>query len=159
MTVVEGKRVTLYVYRDDVPIKTVCATNLTKRIEAEKINITTVDSDRENEYIGGSTDAEIGLEGIRTLDETGSWQADDFEDLIGEVVHILISYDNALGDRVTYNGYALITSVDDNNGASDFSSYSISMVRSGAWTKTKIYNALLDSDGNPVFDSDGNLIR
>lgn len=157
---VRGKDVSLYVYEGATPVLTVCATNLTKTTTAERINVTTVDSDRENEYIGGSTESEITLDGVRTLDIVGSWQAEDFEDNIGEVLRIIIIYTNQYGDILSYDGNVVVTDVSDNNGASEFSTYSIQMVRSGPWTKLKTYeNALVDSNGDFILDSNGDIIR
>jgi hypothetical protein len=157
---IEGRNVRLYVYRSGVPALAVCATNVSKTLSVEQINITTVDSGRENEYIGGSTDSELTLDGVRTLDEITSWQADDFEDQIGEVLRVILIYTNFYGDVLSYDGNVLITGVDDSNPAAEFSTYSISMIRSGAWTKLKSFDSILvDGLGNPILDGNGDLIR
>lgn len=158
MTVVLGRDVHLYVYRDAVAVLTVCATNLTKRETAEQINITTIDSGRENEYIGGATDSDLSLEGLITLDELPKQQYEDFE--VGENYDVLMTYTNSWGDRLAINGNVLVTGIDDNNGAADFSNYTISMIRNGAWTKVKTFdNILVDGPGNPILDGNGDLIR
>jgi predicted secreted protein len=135
MIKVKGKDVNLYIYRSGSPILAVCATNISKKTNAERINITTVDSGRENEYIGGSTDSELTLEGVRTLDEPGSWQADDFEEMIGEVIRVLLIYTDTAGNNVIYDGNTLIADVDDSNNVSEYSTFSVTLVRNGVWTK------------------------
>jgi predicted secreted protein len=161
MITVLGKDVTLYVYRGGSPALTVCATNLTRRGSVEPLNITTVDSGRENEYIGGSTDSEVTLSGVRTLANTSDWQIDDFE--IGEIERIIIIYLDSAGNSVSYDGNVLITGIEDENGAADFSTYSVTMLRSGAWTK--LYNVvvgdlhyLVDGNGDYILDSNGDYI-
>ena len=157
MTIVLGKDVNLYVYVGGVPKLTVCATNLSRRRTAGTVSRLVRGAGRSRLYSSTIKDETLTLDGLVTIDETSKFQYDDFNE--GDALHVLMTYTNSFGDRISNDGNVLITGIDDTNGATDFSSYSISMVRSGAWTKTKIYNALLDSDGNPVFDSDGNLIR
>src|SRR4051812_39314737 len=111
MTTVLGRNVHYYIYRSGVPTLTVCATNISRRESVETINTTTIDSGRENEYIGGSTDSELVLDGVRTLSLTTNWQADDWE--IGEVYRVILIYMDALGNSVSYDGNVLITGIDD----------------------------------------------
>jgi hypothetical protein len=154
---VEGRNVKLYVYRSGVPVLTVCATNVTRRETVETINITTVDSGRENEYIGGATDAEITLEGVRTISQLADFQVSDFE--VGDVYRIIIIYTDASGSTLSYDGNVLITGIDDSNGAGEFSTYTVSMLRSGPWLKLfNVSGILVDGFGNPILDGEGNYI-
>jgi hypothetical protein len=160
MITVKGKDVTLYVYRGGSPTPAVCATNVSRRETVETLNVTTIDSGRENEYRGGSTDSEATLTGVRTLGSS-NWQIDDFE--IGNIERIIIVYLDSAGNSVSYDGNVLITGVDDDNGASDFSTYTVTMLRSGAWTK--LYNVvvgdlhyLVDGNGDYILDSNGDYI-
>jgi hypothetical protein len=157
--ITKGKEVNLYVRRDDEWVLTACATSSSKDESAEEINITTADSERENEYIGGSKDATIGLEGVITLDEITRWQWKDFVDNVGNVIRILLTYDNGFGDRYSYDANVLVTNVSDVANVADFATFSIGMKRSGAATTTQLFDALQDSDGEYILDSDGNLIR
>lgn len=161
MTTVLGKDVTIYVYRGGSPAMGVCATNVSRRESVETINTTTIDSGRENEYIGGSTDSEIVLDGVRTLNRNSDWQVDDFE--IGEIERIIIIYLDTFGNSVSYDGNVLITGIDDSNPAGEFSTYTVTMLRSGAWTK--LYNVvvgdehyLVDGNGDYILDSNGDYI-
>jgi predicted secreted protein len=161
MITVLGKDVTLYVYRSGSPALTVCATNLSRRESVETLNITTIDSGRANEYVGGSTDSEVTLSGVRTLANVSDWQIDDFE--IGNTERIIIIYLDSAGNSVSYDGNVLITGVEDDNGAADFSTYTVTMLRSGAWTK--LYNVvvgdlhyLVDGNGDYILDSNGDYI-
>jgi hypothetical protein len=154
---VEGRNAKLYVYRDSAAVLTVCATNVTRRETAETINITTVDSGRENEYIGGATDAEITLEGVRTINQPVDWQVDDFQ--IGESHHIILVYEDAGGNALSYDLNVLITEISDSNGAGEFSTYSVSMIRSGPWIRLfNVGGVLKDQYGNPITDQYGNYI-
>jgi hypothetical protein len=163
MTTVLGRNVHLYVYESGVPTLTVCGTNVSRReILSDKINITTVDSGRENEYgSGGSTDSELVLDGVRTLSLTTNWQADDWE--IGEVYRVILIYMDALGNSVSYDGNVLITGIDDSNPADNHSTYSVTMLRSGSWTKLSNVPvgesfALVDSNGDYILDGNGDFI-
>lgn len=163
MSKVLGKDVSVYVYRDiamvPTPVFAGCATSCSKDETAEDLNITTADSARENEYIGGAKDATGTVDGLITLDELTKFQYADFIDSVGNVIRILIVYTNSFGDTYSYDAYVLVTSVSDQADATDFANFSVSWKRSGAATITQLFNALLDSDGNPILDSDGNLIR
>lgn len=158
MSYVLGKNVVMYVYRDSVPVLTVCATNLSRKQTAGSVSRLVRGAGSNRIYSSTIKDETLTLDGLTTLDDVGRWQYDEFNP--GDALHILISYTNSYGDVLSYDGNILVTGIDDNNQAGDFSSYSISMVRSGAWTKLKTYNgALLDSFGDPIWDSNGELIR
>jgi hypothetical protein len=161
MTTVLGRNVHYYIYRSGVPTLTVCATNISRRESVETINTTTIDSGRENEYIGGSTDSELVLDGVRTLSLTTNWQADDWE--IGELYRVILIYMDALGNSVSYDGNVLITGIDDSNPADNHSTYSVTMLRSGSWTKLSNVPvgesfALVDSNGDYILDGNGDFI-
>lgn len=163
MSITRGKDVSFYVYRTislvPTPVFAGCAKSCSKDETAEDINITTADSDRENEYIGGSKDATGTVDGLITLDELPKYQYGDFVDQVGNVIRILIVYTNAFGDRYSYDANVLITGVSDQADVSDFASFTVNWKRSGKATITKFWDALKDSDGNLILDSDGNLIR
>lgn len=163
MSYVKGKNVTVYVYRDiamvPTPVMMGCATSISKNETAEEVNVTTADSTRENEYIGGSKDAVVTVDGLMTLDELTRWQYKDWLDSLGNVERFLITHENAFGDKYSYDFNGLITGVSDQAGPTEFASFSASIKRTGPATTTMFYDALLDSDGNPILDSDGNLIR
>lgn len=158
MNAVLGKDVQLYVYRDAVAVLTVCATNLTRRKTSGSVSRLVRGAGKNRLYSGTIKEEQLNLEGLITLDELPKWQYEDFE--VGENYDVLITYTNVYGDKLALNGNVLVTGIDDNNGAADFSSYSISMIRNGAWTKAKTYdNILVDGLGNPILDGNGDLIR
>lgn len=158
MTIVRGKDIDLYVKRGLGYVPTACATNLSIEETAEEVNITTVDSGRENEYEGGATDASLSFEGVMTLDELSKWQYEDF--VVGNTEQIRVDFVNSYGDALKYEMFVVIISKSAQGDVNDFGSFSISMKRSGAMTSVKTYdNILVDSDGLPILDSDGNLIR
>jgi hypothetical protein len=95
------------------------------------------------------------------LANVSDWQIDDFE--IGNTERIIIIYLDSAGNSVSYDGNVLITGVEDDNGAADFSTYTVTMLRSGAWTK--LYNVvvgdlhyLVDGNGDYILDSNGDYI-
>lgn len=162
MIKVQGKHVTLYVYVGGVPTLAVCATNLSRRERlSDIINITSIDSGQENEYDeGGSTDSDVILDGVRTLDSS-DWEVDEFE--VGTKKRIIIIYQDNAGNSVSYDGNVLITGIDDSNPADGFSTYTVTMLRSGAWTK--LYDVvvgdehyLVDGNGDYILDSNGDYI-
>lgn len=158
MTIVKGKDVKAYVYRSGVPVLTVCATSMSKEETAEEIP-TRQNVSKHNTYIGGYRDAAVTLEGAQTLDSFGRWQYKDWEDNIGEVVQMLLTYDNSYGDRYSYDAYFLIKGVSDTSDSTGFTTFSVDLKRSGAPVTGLVGNWLTDSDGNPILDSDGNVIR
>jgi hypothetical protein len=163
MSKVLGKNVTVYVYRDilmvPTPVFAGCATSCSKDETAEDINITTADSGRENEYIGGSKDATGTIDGLMTLDEMPMFQYADWVAEVGNVKRILIVYENSFGDKYSYDANVLVVGVSDQADVTDFAKFTVSWKRSGAATITQFWDALKDSDGNLILDSNGNLIR
>jgi predicted secreted protein len=160
MTVVNGKDVLLYVRRGTTWVKTVCATDCSLSFTAEKISITTSNSGRDNDYIGGMKDCAVSLDGVTTLDQLTSWQFEDWVDQIGERVRILLTFNDTFGDQLAYDMILLVESADVSGAVSDFAGYSIHGSRCGAHTKIKTYDhVLVDSFGNPILDSNGDLIR
>jgi hypothetical protein len=159
-TLVKGKDVTVYMEVDSEWVLIMCATSCTKDETTEEVNVTTADSDRENEYIGGSKDCSFSFDGAMTLDIPGRVQYEDLVDEVGNVQRFLIVYTNSYGDALNYEADFLITGVSDTNGVNDFSTFSMTAKRSGAATRTKTWadGVLLDG-GIPVWDSDGEVIR
>lgn len=161
MIEVLGKDVLLYVFRtisgSSVPVLTVCATNLTRRRTAATVSLLTRGAGKSRIYKSTIKDESLTLEGLITMD-TNFQEFEDWDE--GSQHHVIIIYRNSAGDQLSYEGDIVVTGIDDNNGASDFSTYSISMVRSGEWTKLKTFNnVLMDGDGNPIYDGDGSAIR
>lgn len=136
MIKVKGKDVILYVYVDGTPVAAICATNVSMRATSGQISTLTMGGGKNRTYKGTVRDATIVLEGVMTLDETGSFQKDDWLDNIGETLHIILTYTDSTGTFVSYDMNILVTEVGDSNPAAEFSTFSISMIRSGPWTKT-----------------------
>jgi hypothetical protein len=161
MTVVQGKNVHLYVYEGGTPTLTVCATNVTRRASANVVPLLTRGAGRKRIFTSTTDEETIALDGVRTLAQPADWQVDDFN--IGETYRVIILYQDSLGNGVSYDGNVVITGIDDSNGAEDFSTYSVTMVRSGSWTK--LYDVaigdvhyLVDINGDFILDSFGNRI-
>jgi hypothetical protein len=162
MTIVKGKNVTIEVFRDDAWTWIGCAVSVGIAQEAEQIPITTISSGREDEYAeGGAINATIDFSGATTLDVLGGWQFEDWMDNIGKKFTFRIMWENSYGDILAYEMTALITSVSNQSEVQGFSLFDVSMIRSGAMTKTKEYgeSALLDSEDQPIIDSNGVIIR
>lgn len=158
--IVRGKDVNVFIELSGVYKLAACATTCSSSRTAEKINITTANSGRENEYEGGATDNIITLSGAGTLDEVTAWQFEDWVAAMGTKVNIRLDYTNPYGDRLRYEMAALIDDVNDQGDVNDFWLFDVSMTRSGAETMTKIFdNILVDGIGNPILDGGGNLIR
>lgn len=155
---IKGKDVNIYVYVEGVPVAAVCATNVSTRETSGMISTLTMGGGKHRTYKPTVKDATITLEGVRTVDRPGRFQAEDFE--AGNEHQIIIIYTNDYGDVLSYDMNVLITETADSNPASEFSSYSVSMVRSGPWTKLKTFdNILTDGEGEPIIDSNGTVIR
>lgn len=158
---VRGKNVIVYVYRSGSPVLAVCATNISRSDRSGSISTLTRGSGKERTYKGTFRDGTVTLEGVRTLDQMSSWQADDWE--VGEIERIIIIYEDEAGNSVSYDANVLITGVDDGNPADAWSTYTVTMQRSGAWTK--LYNVvvgdehyLVDGNGDFILDSNGDYI-
>lgn len=161
MNYVIGKDVNLYVYRSGTPVLTVCATNVTRREGAQTVARLVRGSGKHRLYSSTLLDSTVTLEGVRTLDST-NWQIDDFD--IGADYRVLIVYKDAANNTVAYDGTVIVTGIDDNNGATDFSTYTVTMIRSGAWTKlTSVViggvNYLVDGNGDLILDGNGDYIE
>lgn len=159
MTPVDGKDVSIYVRRGTDWVNTVCAISCRMEFSQEMIPVATKDSGRENDYVSGFEDCTISLEGVMTLDELPFYQAEDFLDSPYTKRRILMLFTNSWGDRLSYDMNVLVESYSNAGETDDFAIYNVSMKRCGAWTKQKVFNAILDSDGNPVLDSNGYPIR
>lgn len=137
-----------------------CGTNFSTERTAEKINITTADSGKENEYEGGATDGTGSVEGLITLDELTKFQYEDWVAAIGTKKRVQIDYTDTYGDRLRYEMDILIDGVSDRGDVNDFGAFTVTFTRSGAEVVTKVWDhALVDSDGDPIPDSDGDIIR
>lgn len=155
---IRGKDVNLYVYRDGSPVAAVCATNVSTRETAGTLSTLTMGGGKNRTYKSTAKDATITLDGVRTIDETSKFQAEDFE--AGDELQIIIIYTNDYGDVLSYDMNVIVTETSDSNEVSEFGTYSISMLRSGPWTKLKTYEGILiDGNGDPIFDGNGDLIR
>lgn len=158
MTTVLGRNVRVYVQKEEVFVLTACASSCSKEETAEVVQIRQ-NTRRENSYRGTTKDCTLSLEGVTTIDEITKWQFQDFIDSLGDLVHVKLVYENEYGDVLSYECDAIITSVTDQAAATDFATYSVAMLRSGAATTTILYNALQDDEGEYILDSQGNLMR
>lgn len=155
-----GRDINICIERDGDFVFTACATNCSIERTAEEINITTADSGKENEYVGGATDASITLDGVITVDELGGFQYEEWVAAIGSKVNMEMDFTNQYGDRLRYTMSVLVTAVGAQGDANDFGMFNITMKRSGAETVSKIFdNILVDLAGDPILTPDGKLIR
>jgi hypothetical protein len=160
MITVRGKDVNLYVYRSGTPVLTVCATNVSRRESANTVTLLTRGAGKSRIYTSTTNDSTVTLEGVRTLNST-DWQIDDFD--IGATEQIIMIYEDSLGNSVAYDGNVVITGIDDSNAAADFSTYTVTMLRSGPWTKLHSViiggvNYLVDNNGDQILDGNGDPI-
>lgn len=160
MTVTKGKDVNLYVYVGGTPTAAICATNVSVRETSGTISTLTRGGGKVRTVKPTVKDATITLDGARTLNDTG-FQADDFR--AGDILHIIIIYTDDNGNALSYDMNVVVTETSDSNDVADFSTFSISMVRSGTWTKLKTVtsggvNYLVDGNGDYILDSNGDLI-
>jgi hypothetical protein len=158
---VKGKNVIVYVYRSGSPVLAVCATNISRSDRSGMISTLTRGSGKERTYKGTFREGTVTLDGVRTLDQTSAWQADDWE--VGVIERLIIIYEDEAGNSVSYDANVLVTDVSDSNEASAWSTYSVVMQRSGAWTK--LYDVvvgdehyLVDGNGDFILDSNGDYI-
>lgn len=157
MNYVQGKNVNLYVYVSGTPVLAVCATNVSRRESAQTVTRLVRGAGRNRIYSSTLLDSTVILEGVRTISDTSFMQIDDF--ISGQGYQIIIIYEDSVGNTIAYDGNVIITGIDDNNGAPDFSTYTVTMLRSGAWTK--LYDVVIDGitylvDGNGELIYDGN---
>lgn len=160
VTAVYGEDVDLFVLRDGDYVATACAASCGITRTAELIPTTTADSGRENEYVGGATDADLTLDGVITLDELGGWQYEEWVANTGEVVSIRMDFTNSYGDRLRYEMNVLITAVGAQGDVNDFGAFNVTMKRSGGETVSKLLNNVItDEDLNPILDENGRPLR
>jgi predicted secreted protein len=157
---IRGKDIDIYVRQDDEWWNVACAVSGTISHEADAIAITTIDSGRDRQYIGGARDGRIELSGVMTLDQTTKWQFDNFLDETGNLHRFLFTIADSNGLSIAYDMYGIITSVSGRGEATDFGLFDVSILRSGPMTKLNENEEgnLVDSDGIEILDSDGNPI-
>jgi hypothetical protein len=153
MIVVKGKDVNVYVYDGSAYVIAVCATNISRRASANVVPLLTRGAGKTRIFASTTNEETVTLDGVRTLDQTSSFQVDDF--VIGNSYPVRIIYLDSLGNQVKLEGTCLITGIDDSNGAADFSTYTVTMVRSGAWAKTVIIGGITQLDTPPSFSAVG----
>lgn len=157
---IRGKDVNLYVYVGGSPVPAVCATNVSTRETSGILSTLTRGGGKVRTYKPTVKDATITLDGVRTLGEA-DFEADSFR--AGDELHIIIIYTDDNGDSLSYDMNVIVTETSDSNEASAFGTFSISMLRSGPWTKLKTVvsggvNYLVDSNGDYIRDMNGDLI-
>lgn len=151
---------TIYIQRAGNYVLTACATSCDMELSAEVINITTADSGRANEKIGGATDCKGSFDGVITIDQLGGWQYQEWRANIGNVVPLRFDMTDEYGDRLRYEMSVLITNISAQGGVNEFGSFSVDFERSGEETQSTIFdNILVDMDGDPILTDDGDLIR
>lgn len=134
MRIVQGKNVNFYVSVDTDYVLAVCSTNISRRQSTGTLTTLVKGAGKARRFIPTIKDESVTLEGLRTLDEPTKFQIHDF--VIGETHVARIVYDDLNGNTIQLDGEILITGIDDNNGAADFSSWSVSMVSNGGWIQT-----------------------
>ena len=155
-----GRNTRVYVYRDGSPVASGCAISLTKNTSSEDIETTTADSGQWAERIGGKKDHGGTINSMTTLDMVGTFQYPDWIGAVGTVVRLLVVYRNGHDDTYTYDANVLITDVSEQSNVSDFARFDVTWLGSGAPTITlQLEDALLDSEGDYIWDSNGELIR
>lgn len=131
MTYLKGKNVNLYVDRGGTYVLAICATNISRRASVSTLSTLTKGGGNSRRYKPTIKEEQITLEGLRTLDTPTSFQSHEFE--VGQYYDVRIVYDDLAGNTMTLDGNVLVTGYDDNNGAADFATWSVSMVRNGTW--------------------------
>jgi hypothetical protein len=136
MSKVFGKNVDIYVFRDPDWVLVACARSCALHFNVETIATATADSGTDEDYEPGFVGCTIDFEGVATLDDTLKWQLEEFIDNLRTKLAIRFSF-VSVGITLTYEMNVLLTSVESTNAVEEFSTFSVSMTRCGAHTKTK----------------------
>lgn len=134
MIYVQGKNVNLYVLKGGSYVLAVCSTNISRRGTGATLPTLVRGAGSTRKFIPTLKEETITLDGLLTIDQPSQFQFYEFE--IGSFYTVRIKYDDMSGNTIQLDGEVLITGIDDNNGAADFSTWSISMVRNGVWSMT-----------------------
>ena len=134
MIKVRGKNVLMYVLEDEVYIPAICATNLTRSQGGGTLATLVRGAGRARRYRGTLNEETVTLEGLLTFEDPPGFRFYEF--VVHEFYTVRIIYDDDNGNTLQLDGEVLITGINDNNGATDFSTWSITMVRNGTWAQT-----------------------
>lgn len=134
MITVQGKNVRYYVKKGGVFVLAICSTNLSRRQSGGTLTTLVRGAGNARRFKPTISEESLTFEGLLTIDTPTDFQLFDFE--IGAYYDSRIIYDDANGNTIQLDGETLVTGIDDNNGAADFSTWSVSMVKNGRWTKT-----------------------
>jgi hypothetical protein len=145
MTTIQGKNVRYYVYKGGIFVLAICSTNLSRRQSGGTLATLVRGAGRARRFKPTTNEETLTFEGLLTIDTPANFQMFDFE--VGSFYQSRIIYDDLLGNTVQLDGETLVTGIDDNNGASDFSTWSVTMVRNGVWARSGTGSA---DDSAPV---------
>src|SRR4051812_47566642 len=115
MTPINGKDALMYVFRDSAWVLTVCAKQVSIEWEVEDINIATVDSGTDNDYVAGFSDATASIDGLVTIDEVSRYQFHEWVRNRRSIHRIKIVLTNSFGDYLQYEFRAKIQRISNVN--------------------------------------------
>jgi hypothetical protein len=131
MITVRGRNVNLYVSRSTEYVLAICATNLSRRQNVGTLTTLVRGAGNFRRFKPTIKEEQLTLEGLRTIDTPTQFQIHEFE--IGSFYVVRIIYDDLSGNTIQLDGEVLVTSIDDNNGSADFSTWAVGMVKNGEW--------------------------
>lgn len=134
MITVKGKNVKLYVKKGGVYVLAICSTNLSRRQSGGTLTTLVKGAGNARRFKPTISEESLTFEGLLTIDTPADYQMFDF--VIGGYNTVRIIYDDASGNTVQLDGETLVTGIDDNNGAADWSTWSVSMVKNGKWLQS-----------------------
>jgi hypothetical protein len=134
MITVRGKNVRYYVKKDGDFVLAICSTNLSRRRSGGTLTTLVKGAGRARRFKPTISEESLTFEGLLTIDTPANFQFYEFE--IGAYYDSRIVYDDDNGNTIQLDGQTLVTGIDDNNGAADWSTWSVTMVKNGRWTQT-----------------------
>jgi hypothetical protein len=131
MITVLGKNVKYYVYKGGSYVLAICSTNLSRRQSGGTLATLVRGAGRARRFVPTLSEETLTFEGLLTIDTPANFQLFEFE--IGSYYTSRIIYDDLSGNTIQLDGETLVTGIDDNNGAADWSTWSVTMVKNGKW--------------------------
>lgn len=137
-----------------------CMQSLNIRHNVEDIEITTVDSGTDRDYVAGFSSAEGSFGAITTIDSLSKYQYEDFVSDRRLVKDYRIMITDSYGDNLQYDFKAKTKTIEFIKQTAQVCKFSVNFLVCGAITPTKSYDhALIGGDGELILNGDGDIIR
>jgi hypothetical protein len=160
MTIVQGNEVNVYVFDEGEYKLYACGTYCSYESDLDMISIATVSTGDVRDYEAGLKTVRIFMDGVVTLDQLNKVQYIDLLETQGQRKVLKIELVNSWGDEMSIVSEAIAKNIVVDGSAEGVATYRIEWWGCGTQTINETtFEALLDDQGDPITDENGELIR